>query len=383
MQASFPECRLFQVTCGGDGPPEKTVLYTGRMTAAVLEPDETCEESKAEVPDDMHVLVLSCGDVLSYPIFGQPVGRYESGLFVVPAGMGGGDVVSEVGAADAVGLPFTSFGFQVHEDQADILESLIRGSADFADRRKCYAAKKVSEASNVVSKGIGKSAKLFSKGLGRASGFVKSRLKKSEKEDGHYDKTKAVVGAVKNISGTTIDTVTAVSNTVISSTISASKMASARINHTEYVRALKSKRRAKRLQNRRNKPSVTEQIAHGAAQVMVAGGEGAVGVFFALEEASECMLDESVSAVSSVVGHVAGKEAGEITTDVLGVAEDGFKLYKSVGKGGKSFGKSVAKSAAMQGGINAASALVADDVRDSEDAVAGASEAEVSGVTRK
>jgi hypothetical protein len=147
-------------------------------------------------------------------------------------------------------------------------------------------------------------------------------------------------------------------------------MATSSINHTQYVQRLKAKRRAKRLQNRRSKPSVADQIAHDTAQVMVAGGEGAVSVFLALEEASECMLDESVAAVSGVVGHVAGKDAEDLTGDVLGVAQDSFKLYKSVGKGGKSFGKSVAKSAAMQGGINAASVLVADSVRDGEDGVA-------------
>ena len=106
--------------------------------------------------------------------------------------------------------------------------------------------------------------------------------------------------------------------------------------------------------------------------MLAAGGEGAASVFFALEKASECILDDSVTAVSSVVGHVAGKDAENITSDALGVAEDGFKLYKSLGKGSKQFGKAVGEKAAVQGAVSLASGFVEDSVRSEEDAAAGA-----------
>ena len=133
------------------------------------------------------------------------MGRYEHGLFVCPSGLH---------EEDAAGTPTTMFGFQVPEDHADTLE--LDSVADYSDRRKCYAAKKISVASNVVSTGIGKGAKMFGKGMGRASGFVKTKLKKSERDDAKYDKTKAAVKVAKGVTSSSLAVVGALTDAVVS-----------------------------------------------------------------------------------------------------------------------------------------------------------------------
>lgn len=364
--ATFEDATAFRVVSHAGGGVEKSILYKGPMTVVTMDPHDSVGSTKDSraasleeddaIPDDMKLLYLQCGDILSYPVLGQCVGRYERGLFMCPAGI---DSEDDIGKEGGVASTFSSYGFQVLEEYADMFESLIRASSDYSDRRKCYAAKKVGQASKKLAKGINTGAHLLGDGIGKASGFLKAGLKKSNK-DKKYDNTKAGVGAVKMVTGASVTVINSVSSQVVSTSISISSKLGQKINHSDYVRHLKSKRREKRLRNRLKKPSVVDELVRGTTQVVIASGEGVVDVFSSLEDASEVILDESIEAVSSVVGHSLGKEAGNIAADALGIANDGVKVYKSIGQGGKKFGKNVAKKAIVQGGINISSELIGD-----------------------
>ena len=380
MQAIFPDTVVYQVIVAGGGvPPVKRVLYRGPLEAAILESVEDNAAASAAVhrddegdnvlPDDLECLCLTAGDALSYPVFGQAVGRFEGNVFACPAGLdadeeegeeeahatgGQGEGKHDQGAAKT----FTSLGFKLaHPAAADAFAALVRHHADFSDKRKCYAAKKVDAAGKALAKGVGQGAALFGRGMKTTTGFLKSKMPKATKDAPGAAVVSKSVAQAKGASAAVVQGINAATGVVALKTVQASHYAGKRINHSAYVRRLRARRRRARLAHRGAGPGVGSKVAQGVTQVAVASGAGALNVFAKLNESVDVILDESVEAVGDVVGHMAGEKAGAAAKDALGVACDGVKIYGTAKAGGKKLAKSMAKDAALKGAGELATTL--------------------------
>ncbi len=386
MQATFPDTVVYQVVvAGGGAPPVKRVLYRGPLEAAILESAEDNAAARAAarrdddagddvLPDDLQCLCLTAGAALSYPVFGQAVGRYEGNVFACPAGLDADEEEEEPqgeGKSAAAARPFTSLGFKLaHPAAADAFAALVRHHADFSDKRKCYAAKQVDAAGKALSKGIGQGAALFGRGMKKTTGFLKSKMPKAKRDAPGAAAASQGAARAKGASAAVVRGLDSATGVVALKTVQASHYAGKRINHSAYVRRLRARRRRDRLARRGSGPSVGSKVAQGVTQVAVASGTGALGVFVSLNDAADVILDESVEAVGDVVGHVAGEKAGAAAKDALGVAGDGVKIYGTAKAGGKKLAKTVAKDAALQGAGELATTLV--DANEQEEAAAAA-----------
>jgi hypothetical protein len=215
---------------------------------------------------------------------------------------------------------------------------------------------------------------MFGQGVASGSSFLKSKMKKSDK-DVDLTKTKKAVHTVKKYTGKAASVTQCVSGVVIKKSVETGHYVGDKINHISYVERLKERRR-KAAEAKRGKPlSKMDKFMKGATEVVVAFGSGGLSLFVVLNEAADVILDDSIAAVGDVVEHKFGEDAGEIVEDTLGIGLDGVKIYKTGSKGAKTLAKGMAQDAALQGG----GTLVMDALDDG----VGGKESDGGGKTKK
>ena len=336
---------LYRVITVDEGKPHKTLIFQGTLILYSQDGNDDDDE------DQKDVLILKCGNILTLPVAGQHFERFENNLFVVPADNGSDEEV-------AATLPgFVTFGFKLSTEDAlgdatDVVvqefQELLIKNALFTDRRKCYAAKKVQVGASIMSNKIAGGATMFGNYTSSGSKYLQSKLKKSKK-DVDLTKTSSTISSVKNISGKAANATQVVSKKIIKVSIETGHYVGDKVSHISYIQRLKSKRRAAAKKNKGKPLSRIDRFVKGATEVGVALGSGGLGIFCALNDAADVILDDSIHAASDVMEHKYGEQAGQLTEDTLGIGVDGFKIYKTGAQGTKKLAKGIATDAALQG----------------------------------
>jgi hypothetical protein len=339
--------RLFRCVTVENEKPRKTILYDGPLTIFIQDGTDDDDENNEDV------LVLQCGNVLTLPVAGQHFERFEDGLFMCPADNGDDDEAASK-------LPdFVTFGFKLSVDSdtdkegqstqaAKDFQQLLVEHALFTDRRKCYAAKKVEQGTAYTTSKISHGAALFGKGLSSGSNFLKSKMNKSEK-DINLTKTSSAISSVKKLSGKAANATQVITSIVIKKSIEAGTFVGDKIEHIGYVERLKKRRRAAALKNKGKPLSKIGKLTKGATEVALAFTKGGLGVFVALNDAADVILDDSIHAVGDVVEHKYGEQAGKLTEETFRIGVDGYKMYNMGKQGSKKLAKGIATDAALEG----------------------------------
>jgi hypothetical protein len=343
---TLDDVALYRVVTTTD-KPLKTLLYQG--TVSIFYQDGKDDDDEDE--DD--VLCIQCGNALTLPVAGQHFERFENGLFMCPADNGD----DEEAALKKPG--FITFGFKLSVDAeqdaeglstnaANAFQELLVKNALFSDRRKCYAAKKVEQGGKEMSSTIGKGAALFGRGMSSGSKFLKRNMKKGNQEV-DLTKTGSAIKTVKKLSGRAANATQVVSSVIVKKSIQAGEFVGDRVNHISYVQRLKERRRASAKAKKGKPLSRLDKLTKGATEVALALGHSGLGVFGALNDAADVILDDTIQAAGDVVEHKYGEQAGQLAEDTLGIGVDGFKVYRTGTQGAKRIAKGIATDAAVQG----------------------------------